>query len=51
MRFETFAMRALWLIMWMLIRNRDDEARVNQWRHDYMNAGGGTVETPLPKTE
>jgi hypothetical protein len=53
-RFEYFVMKALWIIMWMLVKSRgdtDDERRVNQWRHDYMNAGGGTVETALPKSE
>lgn len=48
MRFETYVMRALWIIMWLIYKrggDATDEARMNQWRHDYMNAGGGTVET------
>lgn len=51
-RFETFVMRALWIIMWMLLKSRgdrDDEMRVNQWKRDYYNAGGATVEMPVPK--
>lgn len=46
-RFEIFVMRALWIIMWMMLRrwgDSDDEKRVLQWRHDYYNAGGGTVD-------
>ena len=46
-RFETFTMRALWIIMSMLLKrygDPDDEARITKWRFDYMNAGGGTVD-------
>ena len=49
-RFETFVMRGVWIIMWMLQKrygDADSEARITQWRHDYYRAGGGTVDVQV----
>jgi hypothetical protein len=48
-RIEWFLFRALWIIMWMILRgkaDRDDEARILKWRHAYYDAGGALIEEP-----
>lgn len=40
-------MRALWHIMSMLAKSDDDKRRLKDWKTDYANAGGGTVDPAI----
>lgn len=51
-RFEKFVMKAIWLIMWILIKSQDrldsdDVRRMIKWRDDYLAAGGEELGLPV----
>lgn len=50
-RIETFLFRALWLILRAMANSgKIDHVVIDEWQRDYINAGGGSIAPPRPRS-